>query len=102
MENETIVKINALLANIALLSSTTPECWKNTLNVMLEKMAGNNNMEKLQIIMLFEADFNNNNRQAVMAAAEAHGILAIKQYGSRKCKSVGSQCFNKRLLYDLQ
>jgi len=32
------------------------------LNVMLEKMASNDNIKKLRIIMLFEADFNNNNK----------------------------------------
>jgi len=31
-------------------------------NVMLEKLAGNDNIEKIQIIMLFEADFNHNNK----------------------------------------
>jgi len=32
------------------------------LNVMLEKLTGNVNVEKLWIIMLFEADFNHNNK----------------------------------------
>jgi len=68
------------------------------LNMMLEKMAGNDNVEKLRIIMLFEANFNNNNKwlgQVVMAAEESYGLMAIEQYGSRKCKSADSQCLNK-------
>jgi len=104
MVNETIAKIKAILANIAQLSRTTPERWKNMLNMMLEKMAGNNNVEKLCIRMLFEADFNNNNKwlgSAVMAAAETHSLMAIEQYRSRKRKSVGIQCLNKRLFYNL-
>jgi len=41
---------------------------------MLEKIAGNDWVDKLHIIYLFEADFNFNNNwlwQAVMAQAEA-------------------------------
>jgi len=59
------------------------------LNVMLEKLAGNNNVEKLCIIMLFKADFNNNNKwlgQAVMQSAEKHNLMAPEQYRSRKNK----------------
>jgi len=32
---------------------------EKALNIMLEKVAGNDNVQKLCIIMLFEADFNN-------------------------------------------
>jgi len=60
--DDTIGKLNAILANVWLLSRTAPEHWKHTLNVMLEKLVGNDNMEKLRIIMLFKADFNNNNK----------------------------------------
>jgi len=54
--------------------------------------------------MLFEVDFNSNNKwlgQAVMKAVEQHGLMAIEQYGSRKSKLAGSQCLNKWLFYDL-
>jgi len=74
------------------------------LNVMLEKLAGNDNMEKLCIIMLFEADFNHNNKwlgRVTIQLAEAKNLLAPEQYGSRKNKVVGTQCLNKRLFYDL-
>jgi len=56
-------KLNTILANVRLLSGTAPKRWKQTLNVMLEKLAGNDNVEKLRIIMLFEVDFNNNNNK---------------------------------------
>jgi len=62
------------------------------------RMAGNDNMEKLHIIMLFKANFNNNNKwlgHQVMKMAEAHRLLAPEQYGSRKCKAAGTQCLNK-------
>jgi len=78
--------------------------WTKGLNVMLEKIPGNCNLDKLCIIVLFEADFNYNNKrigQAVMLSAEQAGLLALEQYGSRKYKSANLQCLNKCLLYDL-
>jgi len=45
--DDIIGKLNAILANVWLLSRTAPEQWKQTLNVMLEKLASNDNVEKL-------------------------------------------------------
>jgi len=97
---ESIGKLNAILANVRLLSRMAPEWWKLTLNVMLEKLAGNDNIKKLRIIMLFEANFNNNNKwlgRVTMRTAEAHNLLAPEQYGSRQNKAAITQCLNKRL-----
>jgi len=55
-------KFNTLLASERLTSGMAPQRWRKTLNVMLEKLAGNDNVEKLCIIMLFEADSNQNNK----------------------------------------
>jgi len=74
------------------------------LNMMLEKPVGNDNVEKRRIIMLFEANFNHNNKWlggATMWVAEKHKMIAPEQYGSRKLKSAGTQCLNKCLFYDL-
>ena len=60
-------------------------------------------MEKLHIILLFEGDFNQNNKwlgRAVMFHVEEKQQMAKEQYGSRKEKSANIQCLNKRLLYD--
>jgi len=103
LEERTVAKLNYLMANIPMLTGMSPKRWKTTLNVMLEKLAGNCWVEKLRIIMLFEADFNNNNKwlgRALMIEAENKDVLAIEQYGSRKGKSAGIQCLNKRLFYD--
>jgi len=53
--------------------------------MQLEKSLGNFNIEKLCIILLFEADFNQNNKwvgRAVMLNAESARMLAAEQYGS--------------------
>jgi len=98
-----IGKLNAILANVQLLSGMAPEQWKQTLNVMLKKLAGNDNVEKLRIIMLFKADFNNNNKWlgwVTMQLAEKNNLLTPEQYGSQKNKAAITQCLNKHLFYD--
>jgi len=71
---------------------------------MLKKVAGNWAVEKLCIFMLFEVDFNNNNKwigQAVMRNAESCQDIAPEQYGSHnQHKAAGMQCLNKPLFYD--
>jgi len=47
LANTTVAKINAILANVSLLSGSMLERWKQMLNFMLEKLAGNDNVEKL-------------------------------------------------------
>jgi len=61
MFNPTIAVFNAQLANLGFTMGYSLKQWCTGLNVMLEKQAGNMNMEKLCIILLFEGDFNQNN-----------------------------------------
>jgi len=71
---------------------------------MIEKTTGDFTVKKLHIILLFEADFNANNKwigHAAMYQAEINHLLAEKQYGSQKFKLAIHQCLNKCLLYDL-
>jgi len=60
--NPEILVVNMTLANLPLRTGFTYDWWKKGVNVMIEKTCGNFNMEKLQIILLFEADFNANNK----------------------------------------
>jgi len=103
VEDVVTEKINRLMATIPMMTGISPQRWRHALNVMLEKVAGNCSMEKLCIIMLFEADFNSNNKwlgRATMHNAEDHGAMAPEQYGSRNRKAAGTQCLNKRLFYN--
>ncbi len=59
--------------------------------------------QKLCIIMLFKADFNNNNKWlgwAIMRNAEKLDEVAPEQYGSCSQKAAGTQCLNKWLFYE--
>ena len=61
-------------------------------------------MSALRAILLFEADFNQNNKRfgrAVMYNAEDLCLLAKEQYGSRKRKSAIDHCLNRRLTFDM-
>jgi len=54
---------------------------------MLQKQAGNLQVDKLWIIVLFKADFNMNNKwigRAIMYKAEKLKSLAPENYGSQK------------------
>jgi len=102
--NPNIAIINAKMADWPQHKGRTLRHCTKGLNVMLEKIPGNCNLEKLHIIVLFKVDFNYNNKcigQAVMVSIEKAGLLAQEQYGSRKNKSANLQCLNKCLLYDL-
>jgi len=71
---------------------------------MIEKTCSDFNVEKLQIILLLEADFNANNKwigHVVMYQAEQAHLLAEEQFGSQKFKLAIHQCLNKQLFYDL-
>jgi len=101
--NLTIAIFNTRPANLGFIMGYSMKYWQTRLNVMLEKQKGNLNVEKLQIILLFEGDFNNNNKwlgRAVMFNAKAHNQMAPEQYGSCKEKSAAIQCLNKCLLYN--
>jgi len=56
MFNPEILVVNAALAGIPLCMGFTYNCWKKGLNVMIEKMVGDFNVEKLHIILLFKAE----------------------------------------------
>jgi len=67
---------------------------KKGINIMLEKMKGNFDIKKLQIILLFEADFNQLNKfisKEMIQQAEKTGLVTGKQYGSRNGKSTSTQ-----------
>jgi len=96
--------MNAAMADIPLHTGFTYEQWKKGLNIMIEKMVGDFNVKKLHIILLFEADFNVNNKwieRAVMYQAEQAHLMAEEQFVSHKFKLAIYQCLNKQLLYDL-
>ena len=92
------------MANIPFMSGYSPGRWKQGINVMIEKQKGNFRVEKLRTILLYEADFNLNNKyigRDMMEKAEKGKVLAKEQYGSRKRKAAITHALNKRLTFDI-
>ena len=96
--------VDAALSRIPTCTGYVPRRWTQGLNVMLEKKAGVAKVSKLRTILLYEADYNQNNKalgRSMMAFAEQHHLLAPEQYGSRKHHSAIYQGLNKVLTFDL-
>jgi len=102
--NLEILVVNSTMADIPLQTGFSYNRWWQGLNIMLEKTAGDFNVEKLHIILLFETNFNVINkwiRWAIMFWAKDAHLLAEEQFGSRKYKLAIHQCLNKQLFYNL-
>jgi hypothetical protein len=91
---DTLDEIHAAMASIPLETVFCPDCWRQTVDVMLEKITGIARTNKLVIIQLLEADMN----QVLLAAfarnvtklAQNHkGVISDHQYGNlhRTCIS---------------
>jgi len=68
-----------------------------------QKLLGNFQVDKLCIILLFEADFNQLNKHIgclMMHHMEQYNLGAGEQYGSRHGRSSITQSLNKRLTFD--
>jgi hypothetical protein len=91
-------------AQFPLTTGYAPKRWQQGIEVMLLKQPNNFHVNKLRAILLFEADFNHNNKRigrAMMQHAESNGWMAPEQYGSRKQLSAIDHCLNKRLSFDI-
>ena len=104
MSNPYLADVHATMANIPYATGYTPERWKKGTDVFIEKKNKGNGVDALRIILLYEADFNFNNKilgKKAMDNAEQAKAIAPEQYGSRKAKSAIHQVLNKNLTYDL-
>jgi hypothetical protein len=64
-------------------SGYSPQQWKNATNVMILKKAGIFDINKLRTIVLFEADFNQNNKhfgRSIMTHTVSNGSISKEQY----------------------
>ena len=57
-----IAEFEAIMTSIPYETGLSPARWQRGTNVMLEKKKGNFNVDKLRAILLYEADFNQNNK----------------------------------------
>jgi hypothetical protein len=95
------VEVHAVIMMIPLDACFCLECWKQAVDVMLEKVPGIPRSDKLRIIQLLEADLNQVLRIAftrnIMRLAKDHeGIISEHQYG-RAHKTCMTPVLNKLL-----
>jgi endonuclease/exonuclease/phosphatase family metal-dependent hydrolase len=96
--------LECAMANFPMKTGYSPVRWQRGVEVMLLKQFNNFHVNKLRAILLFEADFNFNNKRigrSLMWKAEDEQWLAPEQYGSRKHYSAIDHCLNKRLSFDI-
>ncbi len=82
--NEYLSNMEATPTNIPYVTGYSLKRWRQGTNCMIEK-PGNWRVEKLRMILLYEADFNflnNNFRRDAIRQEETHNEVAAEQYGS--------------------
>jgi hypothetical protein len=103
-KHEQLKILECAMGNFPLQTGYSPARWQHGVEVMLLKQLNNFHVSKLRAILLFEADFNFNNKRigrALMWKAEDEQWIAPEQYGSRRNFSAIDHCLNKRLSFDI-
>ena len=91
--------------NIIIQNSIGPKRWRKVTNMMIHKLEGSFNINKLRVIHLFEADYNGLigilfNRR-VLYNAEKRGILNDNQWGARPHRQAEDALLLKELTYNM-
>jgi hypothetical protein len=103
-QDDFLSNFEASLAQVPYVTGQSPSSWQVGVNVMIQKKARVDLVNKLRTITLTEADFNFNNKflgKHTIAHAEKHNLLAKEQYGSRKGKNSIEHAIHKRLTFDI-
>jgi hypothetical protein len=103
IRNPDISNFHYLMAEIPLNTGYSPKRWRNATNVMILKKAGLYSLEKLRTLVLYEADFNHNNKffgRKTMHHSIDNNKIAKEQYSVPGKKSI-DHALNRRLVFDI-
>jgi hypothetical protein len=93
------------IINVAIWLGLVPSRWCQAISVLIEKDPGNPNINRLQIIHLFEADFNLFLKiiwaSCTVQRGEESSQFGEAQQGSRPRRAANNAVLLKRLTYDL-
>jgi len=94
----------AIMHSLPLRHGFAPARWQTCVDAVLEKIPGKPILEKLRIIMLFQADFNFMLKvvwgRRLVKFAENHKALGSDNHGSRSGRQVQDAQVEKVLIYD--
>ena len=101
-EHDMLAWANYIMAGIPRATGFVPNRWRKGTDVMLLKKEGLFLLEKLRTIVLFESDFNHENKRLgreAMSMALDQNLITEEQY-SRPGRSAQDNALNKRLMFD--
>ena len=94
----------AIMHSLPAMHGFAPIRWQHCINAVLEKIPGQPLLERLRVIILFEADFNFMLKvifgRRLMYHAEAHTGLGTDNHGCRAGRQVQDAILEKLLLYE--
>ena len=97
-------KIYAIMLSLPLRHGFAPSRWRQCIDAILEKIPGQPRIEKLRIIMLYEADFNFMLKliwgKRLVRQAELYRCLGEENSGSRSGRQTHDSLLGKLLLYE--
>ncbi len=99
----TVIDMHYKMAEIPYRTGYAPTRWKNATQVMILKKAGLYDVERLRTIVLYEADFNHNNKymgKKLMEHTIDNKLMAKEQYSLPGKKSI-DHALNRRLIFDI-
>jgi ribonuclease HI len=99
-----LAEIYATMLSLPLKHGFAPERWKYCVDAILEKIPGKPIIEKLRIIMLYEADFNFMLKliwgRRLVRHAELYRCLGTSNHGSRSGRQTIDALLEKLLMYE--
>ena len=100
-----LAAIKCRLVNLALTNGVPLSRWSKGVSVILEKSPGSTNEQKLQAILLVEADFNAMHKiifnRRVMPRLDVHNEITCEITGGRRNQSAMHLALNKKLIADI-
>ena len=102
VESKNVGKVHYIMSLIPMISGFSPRRWKQGTDVMILKAPEVYFLDKLRTIVLYEADFNHENRRIgkdAMKSALQSNKIAAEQF-SRPGRSAQDNALAKRLVFD--
>jgi hypothetical protein len=98
-----VADLYAIMASLPLKHRFAPKRWQTCIDAILEKLPGQPRIEKLRIIMLYEADFNFVLKliwgRRLVRHAEFHNCLGDKNHGSHSGRQSPDVLLEKLFVY---